>query len=205
MAERARSASLDLGWKKGRLELNGTAFASRVEEAAQRRLVGPQAFAVVNADLPIETWGLELLARFKVADFTLLLTHAYTDSTEEDPDAPGSRRDVPLTPGQVTTLNAIWERETWSIGLEAYYTGRQPLDANPYRAEGRAYVLVGALLQKRFGRVRAFLNLENVGNVRQTRYEPLVLPVRADDGRWTVDAWAPLDGFVANGGLRITF
>jgi iron complex outermembrane receptor protein len=102
-------------------------------------------------------------------------------------------------------LNAIWERETWSVGLEAYYTGRQTLDANPYRSEGRAYVLVGALLQKHFGRVRAFLNLENVGNVRQTRFEPLLLPARADDGRWTVDAWAPLDGFVANGGLRVTF
>ena len=112
----------------------------------------------------------------QVEGFTLLLTHSYTDSTEEDPEAPGSRRDVPLTPGHVTTLNAIWERETWSIGLEAYYTGRQPLDANPYRAEGRAYVLVGGLLQKRFGRVRVFLNLENVGNVRQTRFEPAAPP-----------------------------
>lgn len=205
VAERARSTSLDLGWKKGRLELNGTAFASRVDEAAQRRPVAPQTFAVVNADLPIDTWGLELLARFKVEGFTLLLTHSYTDSTEEDPEAPGTRRVVPLTPVQVTTLNAIWERETWSVGLETYYTGRQKLDLNPYRAEGRAYVLFGALLQKRFGRVHAFLNLENVGNVRQTRFEPLVLPARASDGRWTVDAWAPLDGFVANGGLRVTF
>ena len=205
VAERARSASLDVGWKKGRFELNGTAFASRVEEAAQRRQVGPEAFAVVNADLPIRTWGLELLARFKVADLTLLLTHAYTDSTEEDPETPGARRDVPLTPRHVTSFNAIWERETWSIGLEAYYTGRQPLDANPYRSEGRAYVLVGGLFQRRFGRVRAFLNLENVGNVRQTRFDPLLLPSRAADGRWTVDAWAPLDGFVANGGLRVTF
>ena len=155
---------------------------------------------MVNADLPIQTWGLEFLARWKVVDFTLLLTHSYTDSTEEDPEAPGSRRDVPLTPGHVTTFNAIWERETWSIGLEAYYTGRQPLDANPYRAEGRAYVLVGALLQKRFGRVRAFLNLENVATCARPGSSRLSSPTRADDGRWTVDAWAPLDGFVANGG-----
>jgi outer membrane receptor for ferrienterochelin and colicins len=25
------------------------------------------------------------------------------------------------------------------------------------------------------------------------------------DGRWTVDAWAPLEGRVINGGLRVSF
>ncbi|HEX9187576.1 MAG TPA: TonB-dependent receptor [Vicinamibacteria bacterium] len=202
VAERARSASADLGWKRGRFEVNGTVFASRVDEAAQRRPVGPGVFAAVNADLPVDTWGLEFLARYRAEGFTLLLTHSYTSSSEEDPEAPGSRRDVPLTPGHAASLNAIWERGTWSVGLEAYYTGRQPLDENPYRAEGRDYVLVGALLQKRFGRARVFLNLENFGNVRQTRWDPLVRPARAPDGRWTVDAFAPLDGFVANAGLR---
>jgi iron complex outermembrane receptor protein len=34
---------------------------------------------------------------------------------------------------------------------------------------------------------------------------PLLLPAQASDGRWTVDAWAPLDGFVANGGVRVAF
>jgi len=33
----------------------------------------------------------------------------------------------------------------------------------------------------------------------------LLRPARGVDGRWTVDAWAPLDGRVINGGLRISF
>jgi iron complex outermembrane receptor protein len=205
VAERGRSASADVGWKAGRFEVDATAFVSRVEKAAQRRRVAPGAFAVVNADLPVRTWGLELLARYRTPGFTLLLTHSYTSSTEENPEAPGARREVPLTPDHVVSLNAIWERATWSLGLEAYYTGRQALDQNPYRARGRAYLLVGALLQRSFGRLRAFVNLENVGNVRQTQWEPLLLPTRAEDGRWTVDVWAPLDGFVANAGLRVAF
>jgi outer membrane receptor for ferrienterochelin and colicins len=204
-AERAQSASADVGWKKGRFEVNGTVFASRVEHAAQRRQVEPGTFAVVNADLPVRTWGLELLARYRVEGFLLLLTHSYTSSTEEDPEAPGARRDVPLTPANVSSLNAIWDRGTWSVGVEAYYVGRQPLDDNPYRTVSRKHVLFGALVQKRFGRVHAFLNVENAGNVRQTRWDPLLLPARAADGRWTVDAWAPLDGFVANGGVRVSF
>ena len=42
-------------------------------------------------------------------------------------------------------------------------------------------------------------------DVRQTRYAPLVRPVRADDGGWTVDAWAPLEGRTINGGVRLRF
>ena len=48
-----------------------------------------------------------------------------------------------------------------------------------------------------------FINLENILNVRQTKYDPMV--ERAPDGRWTVDAWAPTDGFVANAGVRLRF
>jgi outer membrane receptor for ferrienterochelin and colicins len=53
--------------------------------------------------------------------------------------------------------------------------------------------------------VRLFLNLENLTDVRQTRFDPLVLPVRAPDGRWTTDAWAPLDGRAVNGGVRLAW
>ena len=53
--------------------------------------------------------------------------------------------------------------------------------------------------------VKLFLNLENLGNVRQSRWDPMLLPGRAVDGRWTVDAWAPLEGRVINGGVRFMF
>ena len=60
-------------------------------------------------------------------------------------------------------------------------------------------------LERRIGRVRIFINVENVANVRQTKWNPLVRPFRAVDGRWTVDAWAPVDGRVLNGGVRVAF
>ena len=55
------------------------------------------------------------------------------------------------------------------------------------------------------GRYRLFLNLENLLDVRQTREDSLLRPTRAPDGRWTVDAWSPLEGFIANAGVRIGF
>ncbi len=53
--------------------------------------------------------------------------------------------------------------------------------------------------------MKVFVNVENLTNVRQTTYDPLVRPSQAIDGRWTVDAWAPLDGRTFNFGVRMTF
>jgi len=100
----------------------------------------------------------------------------------------------------------MWEREERGrIGVEAYFTGQQRLEDNPYRSQSEGYLLFGGLVERRFGLVRLFVNAENLGGVRQTRFDPLVRPFQAADGRWTVDAWAPLDGRVINGGVRIAF
>jgi outer membrane receptor for ferrienterochelin and colicins len=66
-------------------------------------------------------------------------------------------------------------------------------------------VLFGGLVERKIGRIRLFVNVENLGNVHQTSSDPLVRPSRAVDGRSTVDAWAPLDGRVINGGARVSF
>jgi hypothetical protein len=66
-------------------------------------------------------------------------------------------------------------------------------------------LLAGLLGEKRFGIARVFVNAENLTNVRQTRDDSLVLPARGQGGRWTTDVWAPLEGFVVNGGVRLGF
>ena len=99
----------------------------------------------------------------------------------------------------------MWETEQWKVGAECYYTGRQRLEENPYRNSSEPYVLFGMLAERRFGPVRLFVNVENLANVRQTRWDSLLRPTRGADGRWTVDAWAPLDGRVLNGGIRFRF
>jgi iron complex outermembrane receptor protein len=100
----------------------------------------------------------------------------------------------------------MWEDEARGrVGLELYFTGRQRLEVNPYRAASEPYVILGILVEKRVGPARAFLNAENLTDVRQTRWDSLLRPSRGVDGRWTVDAWAPLDGRVINGGIRVRF
>ena len=66
-------------------------------------------------------------------------------------------------------------------------------------------MLFDALVEKRFGHARLFVNGENLGNVKQTNWDPLLRPTRGVDGRKTVDAWAPLDGRNINGCVRVQF
>ncbi len=89
--------------------------------------------------------------------------------------------------------------------MKSCFTGAQRLDANPYRSTSEPYVVVGLLAEHRIGRWRVFVNAENLTDVRQTRWDPIVRPARDVDGRWTVDAWAPLEGRVINGGIRVSF
>jgi iron complex outermembrane receptor protein len=116
------------------------------------------------------------------------------------------RNEVPLTPRHALGLVGMWEKEdSGRIGIEVFYTGRQQLDDNPYREQSEPYWILGILAERRIGPVRLFINGENLTNTRQTRYDRLVRPQQHRDGRWTVDAWAPLEGRVINGGVRFGF
>jgi iron complex outermembrane receptor protein len=132
-------------------------------------------------------------------------SYTFVRSTEQDPET-GARRDTPLTPRHQAGVVTMWEQEGMSrVGVEVYYTGTQTLDDNPYRLESRPYVHVGVLAERRFGAVRVFINAENLLGYRQTNHDPLVLPSRGLGGRWTTDVWGPLEGRVANAGLRLDF
>lgn len=207
-AETATTGSIDVGYAQGAWETNLSLFASNIDHAV--RLVDSttapgERVQLMNAGGTTRTRGSELLLRYRWQDITVTGSYVYTDSTEPTDDAAG-RRDVALTPRHTAGLVAMWEQHgKGRIGLEAYYTGVQSLDDNPWRRRSRPFVELGALGEIVLGKVSLFLNLENILNVRQTGYNPMVRPQRAADGQWTVDAWAPLDGFVVNGGVRLKF
>ncbi len=125
------------------------------------------------------------------------------ESSEPDPSGIG-RRQQPLTPKHTAGLIGMWEEHgKGRMGIEAYYTGRQLLDDNPFRARSRPYLHLGLLGEIVLGHVSLFANAENLLGVRQSRYDPLLRPERAPSGGWTVDAWAPLEGFILNAGIRL--
>ncbi len=204
-AEVADSASIDFGYVHGPLEANVSLFASNIDNAVQLQTVNASHVTLINAAGLTKTRGAEVLLRYRWNAVTLTGSYVHVDAREPDPDVAG-RRTVPLTPRDSAGLVAMWEKHgRGRIGIEAYYTGRQSLDDNPYRTRSRPYVQLGAMGELVLGKVSLFVNAENLLNVRQTKFDPLLLPSRAPTGAWTVDAWAPTDGFVLNGGVRFRF
>ena len=199
-AETGKSYSIDVSHRVGMVSLTGTIFGSSVNHALQ--VERESAYEITNADLSATTAGIELLATWRQAPYALTGTYSFVRSREQDGDV---RAEAPLTPKNSLGLVGMWEKDVWRVGVEYYFTGAQRLEANPYRSRSKAYSILGLLAERRFGRYKVFLNAENLTGVRQTRHDPLVLPAPAIDGRWTVDAWAPLDGRTFNFGVRAAF
>ena len=199
-AERGRSASVDVTRTIGPASVTATLFTTRVRNPLN---VETATYSLVNLIDPTRNSGAEILGTIRRAPFSLTGSYTYVRSRQSE----GSERvDTPLTPKHSAGVVGMLEsEEKGRIGLEVYYTGKQRLEANPYRNESRPYVIVGLLVERRVGRARVFLNAENITGVRQTRWDPLLRSTRAPSGRWTVDAWSPLEGRVFNGGVRWDF
>lgn len=203
VAERGRTASIDLTRGIGPLAITATVFASNIDHPVY--VDRTNMYRIINLEAPRKNRGTELLATWRKAPFSATFSYSYVRATELDPS--GQRADIPLTPRHSLGTVAMWEKEgTTRVGIECYYTGEQRLENNPYRNTSRPYLIVGAMAERKVAKhVKLFINLENLSNVRQTRWDPILLPSRNPDGRWTVDAWAPLDGRVINGGARFSF
>jgi outer membrane receptor for ferrienterochelin and colicins len=203
-AETATTATLDVGYARGAWEANVTLFGSNLANATELVAIAPDRVRLVNLAGDSRNRGVESLLRWRRGPFVATATYVHLDASEPV-TGDRSRRIKPLTPRDTAGLVGMWEQPgSHRIGVELYYTGRQRLDDNPYRTRSRPYFELGVLAEKTLGPVRLFLNAENLLDVRQTRYDPILRPSRAPDGRWTVDAWAPTDGFVLNGGIRLT-
>lgn len=199
-AERGRSASIDLTRTAGSLSATVTVFASRVRDALHVARTG--GFELTNAPRATNV-GAELLGTWRREPFAVTATYAFVRSEQFNA---GVTEDAELTPRHSAGVVGFWEREGLGrVGAEMFYTGVQRLEANPFADQSEPYVVVGLLGERQFGSIRIFVNGENLTNVRQSRWQPLIRPDRAPDGRWTVDAWAPLEGRNINAGIRLMF
>jgi iron complex outermembrane receptor protein len=202
-AEHGRSRSLDISRSAGALSTTLTIFGSTVRNPVE--VERGDRFVLANRTFTTTNTGLEALAIYRLEALSIVANYAYVRAREgEDFE----RADVPLTPRHSVGIDGMW---TWAdgrdgrLGIEWFYTGVQRLEANPYRDVSRPYNVFGVLVERRVGRARVFINGENLTDVRQTRWDPIVRPTRGAYGRWTVDGWAPLEGRVINGGVRFSF
>jgi iron complex outermembrane receptor protein len=197
--ERGRSGSWDISRSFGRVSATLTLFASTVRDPVE--VDRDDRYVLANRSSSATNRGVEALAIWRHENVSIVGNYAYVRSRQ-------GGEEVPLTPRHSMGIDGMWEwgdGRVGRLGIEWYYTGVQRLEANPYRDESRPYMVFGILVERRIKGVRAFVNGENLTDVRQTRWDPLLRPSRGVDGRWTVDAWAPLDGRNVNAGIRWPF
>jgi len=82
------------------------------------------------------------------------------------------------------------------------------LDFSPQKlsdgSTGQNYWIVGLMTEKSFGeRLSAFLNFENFLDARQTAFDSIYTGDISDPQ--FRDIYAPVDGFVINGGVKLKF
>ncbi len=195
-AERARHVSAGLAHATDTTTVSMTFFRTQIDDPAQ---IDRATYTLRNEDEPIRSQGVELLGRVRRGVLSLTGTYTLADTRERD------GRALAMSPRHSGGVIAAIDARTTRAGVGVSFTGEQRLDANPYRSTGEAYTLVNLFAEQRVGRFRLFVNADNLTDVRQSDWDPIARPARDIDGRWTVDAWAPLEGRIINGGLRILF
>jgi iron complex outermembrane receptor protein len=206
-AEHADYASADLHGTVGPLELNGTWFGSVIRHPVVAVPVDDGSrIALANAAHHATSRGFELFGVYDLEPLFITALYSYTDAREPLDAVSTVEAAAPYAPRHAGGVDITWEdatRGTW-IALESFYTSRQRLVDDPYLEVSPPYTVTGVLMSQRVGRFKLFANVENLTNVRQTRYAPVVLNARAADGRYTVTPWGPLEGRVVSGGLRVS-
>lgn len=90
--------------------------------------------------------------------------------------------------------------EKLKIGLEGYYFSPQKLSDG---ANGQSYWIFGLMMEKLWEDFSIFLNFENFTDTRQTRFDSIYTGSISDPQ--FRDIYAPVDGFVVNGGVKLFF
>jgi outer membrane receptor for ferrienterochelin and colicins len=209
--ERASTASIDVSRVIGDLETSMTLFTSDIENVTELAIINSaneladQQVHIINAAGESKIRGAELLIRYRWKGIKFTGSYLYTNAKKDKMDQL-SQMPIALTPKNSAGLVVMWEEHgSHLVGFEAYYTGTQHLENNPYRDRSEPYWHLGLLGQITLGKISLFVNAENLLNVRQTKEDPLVLPEQSRSGRWTTDIWSRNDGFTVNAGIRYQF
>lgn len=180
------------------LDLNVLLFYTRVDDPLRLQRQEDELFRFAQPVDYIDTRGAEVNAVWRWQDFKFFLGYTHTDVQEHN-DSGNS--DYPLVPNRINTVLVYETEGDLRIGLEAYYYGSQVLSDG---SKSRDYWITGLMTEKAFGEGNSlFLNFENFTDTRQTRYGPIYTGSIAEPQ--FNDLYAPLDGFVINGGVKIRF
>ncbi len=144
----------------------------------------------------IDTKGIETNVKLTYNDFKLFIGYTLADVNEH---YNGTTTTFPLVAKHRLNNVLMYEVEDkLKIGLEGYYFSEQKLNDG---AIGKSYWIFGLMTEKLWENFSLFLNFENFLDARQTRFDTIFTGTVTNPT--FRDIYAPVDGFVMNGGIKI--
>lgn len=150
----------------------------------------------LNSGGHTDTKGTETNLRFSYHDFKLFIGYTYTDANTH---LANLNSWIPLTARHRLNNVLMYEVEDkWKLGLEAYYFSKQKLNDGTF---GKDYWITGFMAEKIWEKISLYINFENFTDTRQTKFDTIYTGTIANPT--FRDVYAPVEGFVVNGGIKI--
>jgi len=201
-AERSYGANYDINYRTTLFEdkvgfsINQMFFYTRINNPILLTAVTGGNLEYVQPKGNLDTKGMETNAKITYSDFKLFIGYTYADVNQHT----GSNSTAyPLVSKHRLNNVLMYEVEDeWKIGAEAYYFSKQRLNDG---ATGKSYWTAGLMAEKLWERFSIFVNFENFTNTRQTKFDTIYTGTITDPV--FRDIYAPVDGFVINGGIKL--
>ena len=145
----------------------------------------------------VDTQGIEVNLKIKYGDFKLFTGYTNADVKQYEN---GLVSNFPLVAKhRLNNVLMFEEEENLWVGLEAYYYSPQQLSNGDI---GQSFWIMGLMSEKKLGdKFSIFLNFENFLDTRQTRFGAIYSGNISNPQFF--DIYAPVDGFVVNGGFKL--
>ncbi len=144
----------------------------------------------------IDSRGMETNIKIGYSDFKLFLGYTYTHAELHQGNIKAENF---LTPRHRLNSVLLYEvHEKWKVGLEGYYFSKQNLSDG---TSGKPYWITGLMIEKLWEKFSLYINFENFLDARQTRFGSIYTGSMSSPV--FKDIYAPLDGFVVNGGIKL--
>lgn len=154
-------------------------------------------YEFINLSGYTDSKGSETNVKLEYGDFKLFIGYTYTDTKIHND---GESIQNPLTAKHRLNNVLMYEvEESWKVGLEAYYFSPQMLSDG---STGEEYWICGFMVEKIWEHFSLFINFENFLDTRQTRFDSIYTGTITNPV--FKDIYAPVDGFVINGGIKIS-
>jgi iron complex outermembrane receptor protein len=144
----------------------------------------------------IDSKGFETNIKLVYDDFKLFIGYTFADVNQHEN---ASTTIFPLVAKHRLNNVLMYEIEDeLKIGLEAYYFSPQKLNDG---TTGKQYWIYGLMAEKLWEHFSLFVNFENFIDTRQTKFDTIYTGTITNPT--FRDIYAPLDGFVINGGIKL--